>query len=179
MTLTILLSFSDLGAVTDISSTKLVNNSNCISKFDFTRIDNVRAFSVIYMVQGRSWYTKWLTVLESVPIFTRFQTFAYTDNGGSLNIRVKMDTDLNSHSSEIMGFYHIVKGCLSRGREPRVISNTGELACDNHSSTLKVANLDNEVIIVSPIYYLTMGTSINGVPLFLVIFDLPTLSYSY
>ena len=106
------MSFSDLGAVTDIPSTKLVNNSNCISKFDFTRIDNVRAFSVIYMVQGRSWYTKWLTVLESVPIFTRFQTFPYTDNGGSLNIRVKMDTDLNSHSSEIMGFYHIVKGTI-------------------------------------------------------------------
>ena len=112
MTLNHPFSFSDLGAVTDISSTKLVNNSNCISKFDFTRIDNVRAFSVIYMVQGRSWYTKWLTVLESVPIFTRFQTFPYTDNGGSLNIRVKMDTDLNSHSSEIMGFYHIVKGTI-------------------------------------------------------------------
>lgn len=27
-------------------------DENCISKFDFTRIDNVRAFSVIYMVQG-------------------------------------------------------------------------------------------------------------------------------
>ena len=62
------------------------------------------------MVQGRSWYTKWLTVLESVPIFTRFKTFEYTDNGGSLNIRVRIDTDLNSHSSEALGFYHIVKG---------------------------------------------------------------------
>jgi len=136
----------DNGAVTDISdSTNLANNSQCVSKFDFTRIDNVREFSVIYMVQGRSWYTKWLTVLESVPIFTRFRTFEYTDNGGSLNIRIRIDTDLNSHSSELLGFYHIVKGCISRGREPRVISNTGELACDNHSSTLKVANLHHEV----------------------------------
>ena len=38
-----------------------------------------------------------------------------------------------------------LKGCLSRGREPRVISVSGELACDNHSSTLKVANLDHKV----------------------------------
>ena len=57
-----------------------------------------------------------------------------------------------SHSSELLGFYHIVKGCISRGREPRVISNTGELACDNHSSTLKVANLHHEV----KLYYISL-----------------------
>ena len=86
--------------------------SKCISKFDFTRIDNVRAFSVIYMIQGRSWYTKWLTVLEKSPIFTRFRTFDYTDLGGSLNIKVKMDTDLDKHDSHLQGFYHVVTGCV-------------------------------------------------------------------
>ena len=118
--------------------------SNCISKFDFTRIDNVRAFSVIYMIQGRSWYTKWLTVLEKSPIFTRFRTFDYTDLGGSLNIKVKMDTDLDKHDSQLEGFYHVVTGCVSHGRPPRVNLNK-ELVCDNHMATIKVANLDTEI----------------------------------
>ena len=67
-----------------------VQQQHCVSKFDFTRIEGVRAFTVNYMVQGRSWYTKWLTVLEQFPIYTRFKTFDYTDLGGSLNIRVTM-----------------------------------------------------------------------------------------
>ena len=67
-----------------------VQEQHCVSKFDYTRIEGVRAFTVNYMVQGRSWYTKWLTVLEQFPIYTRFKTFDYTDLGGSLNIRVTM-----------------------------------------------------------------------------------------
>ena len=67
-----------------------LQEQHCVSKFDFTRIEGVRAFTVNYMVQGRSWYTKWLTVLEQFPIYTRFKTFDYTDLGGSLNIRVTM-----------------------------------------------------------------------------------------
>ena len=143
------------------ASTVLLNSSSsgssssfskCISKFDFTRIDNVRAFSVIYMIQGRSWYTKWLTVLEKSPIFTRFRTFDYTDLGGSLNIKVKMDTDLDKHVSQLEGFYHVVTGCVSHGRHPRVVksdsdsdSDSAELVCDNHMATIKVANLDTQI----------------------------------
>lgn len=116
----------------------------CISRFDFTRIEGVRAFSVIYMVQGRSWYTKWLTVLEEFPIFTRFRTYDFTDLGGSLNIRVTMDTALfgTSHSASEMGFYHSVIGCLSHARQPRYNALTGFMVCDNHAATFKVADLD-------------------------------------
>ena len=120
------------------------NTHQCISKFDFTRIDNVRAFSVIYMIQGKSWYTKWLTVLEKEPIFTRFQTFDYTDLGGSLNIKIKMDTDLSDVGTEEDGFYHIVTGCVSHGRHPRV-NEESDMICDNHMATMKVANLDPEI----------------------------------
>ena len=86
---------SDLGIVLsqqdeNETSTAVSVQQHCISKFDFTRIEGVRAFTVNYMVQGRSWYTKWLTVLEQFPIYTRFKTFDYTDLGGSLNIRVTM-----------------------------------------------------------------------------------------
>ena len=99
------------------------------------------------MVQGRSWYTKWLTVLEKFPIFTRFKTFDFTDLGGSLNIRVSMDTgtfnDPSNHLEE--GFYHVITGCLSKGRQPRVISTIGVMSCDNHGATLKVADLDPKV----------------------------------
>lgn len=115
---------------------------SCISKFDFTRIDNVRAFSAIYMVQGRSWYTKWLTVLEEVPIFTRFKTFDFTDLGGSLNIRVRIDTDLSRGPND-SNYFHVVTGCLSRGRPPRV-TIAQELSCDNPSSTIRVSNLEKQ-----------------------------------
>ena len=101
------------------------------------------------MIQGRSWYTKWLTVLQSKPIFTRFQTYETTDLGGSLNVRIRMDTELSGHSSRQQGFYHVVTVCLSKDRQPRVIASSGALACDNHSSTLRVANLDLEVGIES------------------------------
>lgn len=81
-----------------------------------------------------------------MPIFTRFKTFDYTDLGGSLNIRVKIDTDLVDHSSIRDGFYHVVVGCLSQGRQPRVIDGSRKLACDDHSSSqIKVANLDTEI----------------------------------
>ena len=37
------------------------NVSTCISTFDMTRMDNVTPFSVSFVFQGKSWYTKWLT----------------------------------------------------------------------------------------------------------------------
>ena len=137
----------EIDLLSDNSSETKNTSAQCISKFDFTRIEGVRSFSVIYMVQGRSWYTKWLTVLEKFPIFTRFKTFDFTDLGGSLNIRVSMDTgtfnDPSNHLEE--GFYHVITGCLSKGRQPRVISTIGVMSCDNHGATLKVADLDPKV----------------------------------
>ena len=65
--------------------------SYCISTFDFTRTDNLGSFSVGYILQGKSWYTKWLTVLEIVPVFTRFDVLPYLDVGGNLAIRIGYD----------------------------------------------------------------------------------------
>ena len=65
--------------------------SYCISTFDFTRTDNLGSFSVGYILQGKSWYTKWLTVLEMVPVFTRFDVLPYLDVGGNLAIRIGYD----------------------------------------------------------------------------------------
>ena len=63
----------------------------CISTFDFTRTDNIGSFSVGYILQGKSWYTKWLTVLEIVPVFTRFDVLPYLDVGGNLAIKIGYD----------------------------------------------------------------------------------------
>ena len=65
--------------------------SYCISTFDFTRTDNLGSFSVGYILQGKSWYTKWLTVLEIAPVFTRFDVLPYLDVGGNLAIRIGYD----------------------------------------------------------------------------------------
>ena len=43
--------------------------------------------------QGRSWYTKWLTVVERSPVVTRFDTREFLDIGGFVNIRLRMDDD--------------------------------------------------------------------------------------
>ncbi len=44
----------------------------CRSTFDFSRIDSVSEFTVNYLLQGKSWYTKWLTVLEHEQVITRW-----------------------------------------------------------------------------------------------------------
>jgi hypothetical protein len=121
--------------------------SSCVSKFDFTRVEGVRPFNVIYMVQGRSWYTKWLTVLEQFPVFTRFETADFIDLGGSLNVRVTLDTSLfrTSPGEEGGYYYQVVTGCISKDRQPRVLQVNGVMVCDNHAATLKVANLDNVI----------------------------------
>ena len=43
--------------------------------------------------KGRSWYTKWLTVVERSPVVTRFDTREFLDIGGFVNIRLRMDDD--------------------------------------------------------------------------------------
>ena len=50
-------------------------------------------FHFYYMKQGRSWYTKWLTVVERSPVVTRFDTREFLDIGGFVNIRLRMDDD--------------------------------------------------------------------------------------
>jgi len=89
----------------------------CFSIFEFDRIDLVEDFSVNYVLQGRSWYTKWITVSNRFPIFTRFKTMEYIDTGGTVNIGIKtdkLDTDL------MAGQTIRVSACLSHGRPSQV-----------------------------------------------------------
>ena len=44
-------------------------------------------------------------------------------------------TDPNNHIDQ--GFYHVITGCLSKGRQPRQ-TDMGAMSCDNHGATLKV-----------------------------------------
>ena len=56
-------------------------------------------------------------------------------------------TDPNSHLEK--GFYHIITGCLSKGRQPRLVvqssDGTSKMSCDNHGATIKVADLDSSI----------------------------------
>ncbi len=45
----------------------------CYSLFDFNRIDLVEKFSTNFVLQGRSWYTKWVTVSPLFPVVTRYR----------------------------------------------------------------------------------------------------------
>lgn len=94
----------------------------CLSTFDFTRVDNVAEFTVNYLLQGRSWYTKWLTVVEHSPVMTRFDTLDFIDIGGFVNIRLRMD------DAKRNGYmYQVIRACLSRDRQPDVAG------CDAHA----------------------------------------------
>ena len=99
---------------------------NCRSTFDFTRIDLAEEFSTNFMLQSRSWYTKWVTVFNRFPIMTRFTTVDHSDLGGTVNIQLGMDKidDTQGQSVEIYG-------CLEKGREPLVINNS--MVCDEES----------------------------------------------
>ena len=85
----------------------------CLATFDFTRIDNVAEYTVSYLLQGRSWYTKWLTVLEQIPLLTRFDTLDFIDLGGFVNIRLKVD---DRYSNDYT--YQVIEACLSRKQRP-------------------------------------------------------------
>ena len=104
----------------------------CRSMFDFTRVDNVEEFSTNFFLQGKSWYTKWVTVTNRFPIMTRFETFDFTDLGGTINIALGMDSlDTKGQTVEIYG-------CLEKGREP-VVGEGERLGCED-DSMLRIAS---------------------------------------
>ena len=99
----------------------------CRSTFDFSRIDLAEEFSTNFMLQSKSWYTKWVTVFNRFPIMTRFQVMDHSDLGGTVNIQLGMDQveDTQGQSVEIYG-------CLEHGREPRVLNQT-QMVCSEES----------------------------------------------
>ncbi len=68
-------------------------SSVCLSTFDFSRVDSVAEFTASFLLQGRSWYTKWITALEHQPVVTRFETLPFLDLGGFVNVNLMMDED--------------------------------------------------------------------------------------
>ena len=103
-----------------------VDDTVCRTTFDFSRIDLAEEFSTNFMLQSKSWYTKWVTVFNRFPIMTRFQTMDHSDLGGTVNIQLAMDyiEDTQGQSVEIYG-------CIEKGREPKVVNDT--LECDEDS----------------------------------------------
>ena len=105
---------------------------SCRSTFDFTRIDLAEEFSTNFILQSRSFYTKWVTVFNRFPIMTRFQTLDHSDLGGTVNIILGME-EIEDRQGQTVEIY----GCLERGREPLVRNNT--LECEEESE-IKVAS---------------------------------------
>lgn len=103
----------------------------CYSTFDFTRIENVAEFNVNYLLQGRSWYTKWLTVLEASPLMTRFETLDFLDLGGFVNINLVIDDRKKNRY-----MYQSIVACLSKDRQPDMNTCHGE-------SLIEVSDRDN------------------------------------
>ena len=95
----------------------------CRTTFDFSRIDLAEEFSTNFMLQSRSWYTKWVTVFNRFPVMTRFKTMDHSDLGGTVNIQLGME-----HIEDTRGQSVEIFGCLEKGREPVVVNNT--MVCD-------------------------------------------------
>ena len=110
------------------------NEDKCRSTFDFSRIDLAEEFSTNFILQSRSWYTKWVTVFNRFPIMTRFQTMDHSDLGGTVNIQLGMD---NIEDTQLQGQSVEIYGCLEKGREPRVVNET--MVCDEESE-IRVAS---------------------------------------
>ncbi len=53
--------------------------ANSAPFFSSSRVSGVAEFTVNFLLQGRSWYTKWITVLEQQPVFAAFDTLQYLD----------------------------------------------------------------------------------------------------
>ena len=61
--------------------------------------------------QGRSWYTKWLTVVERSPVVTRFDTREFLDIGGFVNIPLRMDDNkMNGYMYQVSIIMSLRKG---------------------------------------------------------------------
>ena len=106
---------------------------SCRSTFDFTRIDLAEEFSTNFILQSRSFYTKWLTVFNRFPIITRFKTLDHSDLGGTVNIILGMEEIENTHGQTVE-----IYGCLERGREPVVRNNTMECSEDSQIKVILV-----------------------------------------
>jgi len=141
----------------EISSNNSTVNNSCISTFDFNQITDVDAFAAGYVLQGKSWYTEWVTVTEKSPVFTRFDVHDFVDIGGHLTIKIGFDSNgfvPEKLRTQIEGGSHrhganetadsrhqqqLVYGCLSLGRQPRVTANAS-MICDDRESSIKLLN---------------------------------------
>lgn len=109
-------------------------DNTCVSTFDFNRIDSNTEFTTNYILQGKSWYTNWLTVLEDTPLVTRFDTLDFLDIGGFVNINFIMDEGkVNNY------MYQSIQACLSKDRVPDIDN------CDQEA-TISVSDKDNSTL---------------------------------
>jgi len=116
----------DLATLFDSDKEEEDEVHKCRSLFDFTRVDNVEEFSTNFFLQGKSWYTKWVTVTNRFPIMTRFETLDFSDLGGTVNIALGMDP--LETGDQVVEIY----GCLEKGREPAV-DYADKLECSEDS----------------------------------------------
>lgn len=100
---------------------------SCYALFDFNRIDLVEKFSTNFVLQGRSWYTKWVTVSPLVPVVTRFKILDYIDIGGMVNLMLQVDPSPDLLVNTTAGQVFQVYGCLSKANFPEITN--GSLEC--------------------------------------------------
>ncbi|XP_040573656.1 post-GPI attachment to proteins factor 6 [Lepeophtheirus salmonis] len=110
------------------------DKQNCVSRFELTRIDEGREFYTVFLLQGRRWYTNWITVRNTEPIFTRFDINQFMDLGATLVIHLEVDINRLSYKKE-----YSVLICLSHNREP-MISTDGMMSCHEDEKTILNVN---------------------------------------
>ncbi|CAB4069612.1 unnamed protein product [Lepeophtheirus salmonis] len=115
------------------------DKQNCVSRFELTRIDEGREFYTVFLLQGRRWYTNWITVRNTEPIFTRFDINQFMDLGATLVIHLEVDINKLSYKKE-----YSVLICLSHNREP-MISTDGMMSCHEDEKTILNSKRGNEL----------------------------------
>ena len=66
---------------------------------------------------------KFLSVLERIPVFARFNVLDFIDLGGDLNIKVTLDNTEDEYDDPIPdGLHQEVYICISKDRQPKLVS---------------------------------------------------------
>ncbi|CAL4153422.1 unnamed protein product [Meganyctiphanes norvegica] len=82
----------------DYNSDESSSSQECYPVLPLERIKHTTDFTDTFLIQGPEWYSSWVAVHATMPLYTHFTLLPFTDIGGTLSVNIHMDEVLmNPH----------------------------------------------------------------------------------
>lgn len=116
------------------------SEEDCIPVISLTRVKHAQDFLDSFLLQGRDWFSSWLSVSEAFPLLVKFELLPFVDIGGTLQTRIHLDPIAQNLTTEIVE----VVMCVSHEVPPSFV--LGKANCSEEYS-MKISSNKNLAIV--------------------------------